>query len=281
MESLTAVPSEETVQAYTDIIRSVDWQTGLKAAGILVIGLVVVRLLLHVVRKLLKKSHVPATVHSMVVTLLRILLDLVVVLSAANAIGIPVTSFIALLSLIGLAISLALQGVLSNLASGFIVLGSHLFEAGQIIEHGSVTGTVREIRMLHTVVETFDGKVVYIPNSSISGGQVVNVTKMGKRRVELGVSASYDCSPEQVRKAVLAAVSRTDGILRDPAPAVFLDSYGDSAIGYKIWVWTRSEDFLDVKNRLNELLYRTFAENGVEMTYPHLNVHLQRKAADP
>lgn len=273
MDALTTAPSQETIQGYTDILKSVDWQTGLKAAAILVIGLIAVKLFLHVLRKALKKSHVPAAVHSILLTVLRVLLDLVVILSALNAIGIPVTSFIALLSLAGLALSLALQGLLGNLASGLIVLGSHPFDVGDVIEHDGMTGTVREIRMMHTVMETFDGKVVYFPNSSISGGRVINVTQTGRRRVDLSVSASYHQSPEQVKKAIRDAVSRTEGILEDPAPMILLDSYGDSAINYGIRVWTASDNYMSVRNQLNELLYTTFAENRVEMTYPHINVH--------
>ena len=273
MDGLTTAPSPETIQGYADILKTVDWQTGLKAAAILLIGLAAAKLVLHFVRKILKKSRVPAAVHSILTTLMRVLLDLVVVLAALNALGIPVTSFIALLSLAGLAISLALQGVLGNLASGLIVVGSRPFDVGDVIEHDGIAGTVREIRMMHTVLETFDGRMVYIPNSSISGGRVINVTQTGRRRVDISVSASYNQSPAQVRKAIGDAITRTEGILEDPAPAVFLDSYGDSAINYGIRVWTASENYMNVKNTLTELLYSTFAENRVEMTYPHINVH--------
>lgn len=273
MEALTSVPSEETIQGYTEILKSVEWQTGLKAVAILLIGLAGVKLFLRYLRGILKKTNVPAAVHSILLTLLRVLLDLVVILAALSAIGIPATSFIALLSLAGLALSLALQGILGNLASGLIVLGSHPFDVGDAIEHDGIAGSVREIRMMHTVVETFDGKVVYIPNSSISGGRVINMTQAGKRRVDVKVSASYNNSPEQVRKAIGEAASRTEWILEEPAPLIFLDSYGDSAINYEVRVWTTPAHFLDVKNRLTELLYTTFAENKVEMTYPHINVH--------
>ena len=273
MDALTAAPSEETIQGYMDILKSLDWQTGLKAVAILLIGLVAVKLLLRHLRGILKKSHVPTAVHSILVTLLRVLLDMVVILAALNAIGIPVSSFIALLSLAGLAVSLALQGILANFASGLIVLGTHPFAVGDVIEFDGMMGSVREIRMMHTVVELFDGRVAYVPNSSVSGNRVINMTQTGRRRVDISVSASYNQSPEQVRKAIGDAVSRTEGVLEDPAPAVFLDSYGDSAINYAIRVWTKPEDFMTVKNGLTELLYTTFAENHVEMTYPHINVH--------
>ena len=277
MGSIITTPTETDIRQYTNILQSVDWETAIKALAILLIGFILVKTILHFSRRILTKSQVPATVHSILIMLVRIVLDTVVVLSAASAIGIPITSFIALLSLAGLAVSLALQGILNNMASGFIVLGSHPFEVGDVIEHDGVTGTVREIRVLHTRVETFDGKMVYIPNSAIAGGKVINYSEIGKRRVEISVSASYDNSPEQVRKAMEEAVRRTEGVLPDPAPNIFLDSYGDSAINYGIWVWANMNDFLKVKFQLTEQLYSCFAENQVEMTYPHMNVHIKEK----
>ena len=276
MEALSGTPSEETVQEYVDIFQKIDWKTGLTGLGILVFGLVAVRLILRLVEKALKASRVPPTLHTMIRTLLRILLDLVVFLSAANAIGIPITSFITLLGLAGLAVSLALQGILGNLVGGFIILASHPFEVGHFIEHDGVLGTVREIRTLHTRIETPDGRMVYIPNSSLSGARIINFSETGKRRVEIGVSASYRNSPDQVRAAVLDAAGRTEGVLSSPAPVVFLDSYGSSDIRYVLWVWVESANFLSVKQALSERMYAAFAAHNVEMTYPHLNVHMKQ-----
>lgn len=276
MDALTTAPSEQEVQEYVSILKNVDWQTGLKCAATLVVGFTVVRLLLHVVKKALKASRIPATLHTIIRNLLRILLDLVVILAAASVIGIPVTSFVTLLGIAGLAVSLALQGVLSNLAGGFIILSTHPFDLGHFIEHDGVTGTVREISMQHTRLETPDGKMIYIPNSSLSGGRIINYSEIGRRRVELSVSASYENTPAQVRGAVMTAVDRTAGILPDPAPAVYVDSYGESDIQYGIWVWTEGADFLRVRRELTERLYTAFAEQKVEMTYPHMNVHLKQ-----
>lgn len=276
MEALSNAPSEETIQQYVGIFQKIDWKTGLTALAILVIGLAAVRLILRLVEKALKASHVPPTLHAMIRTLLRVLLDLVVFLSAANAVGIPITSFITLLGLAGLAVSLALQGVLGNLAGGFIILASRPFEVGHFIEHESVSGTVREIRMLHTRIETPDGRMVYIPNNSLSGSRIINFSETGKRRVEISVSASYQNNPGQVRAAVLDAAGSTEGVLASPAPQVFLDGYGESDIRYVLWVWVESANFLSVRQTLNERIYAAFAAHHVEMTYPHLNVHMKQ-----
>ncbi|MBR2663216.1 MAG: mechanosensitive ion channel family protein [Clostridia bacterium] len=276
MDALTAAPSEKKVQEYVSILKNVDWQTGLRGVATLVVGFAAVRAILHLAKKALKASHIPASLHTVLWNLLRIILDLVVILAAAGTIGIPITSFITLLGIAGLAVSLALQGVLSNLAGGFIILSTHPFDLGHFIEHDGVTGTVREISMQHTRLETPDGKMIYIPNSRLSGGRIINYSETGKRRVELTVSASYGHTPAQVRSAVMAAVERTEGILSDPAPAVYVDGYGESDIKYGIWAWTEGANFLRVRRELTELLYTTFAEKKVEMTYPHLNVHLKQ-----
>ena len=278
LDSLTSVPSEEEVSEYVSILKSIDWQTGLKALITLVVGIVLVKLVLRASERLLKKSKFPENLHAMAKTTLRFLLYLIVLLTVISELGIPVTSFVAVLSLLGLAVSLAMQDLLSNLAGGMIILGSHPYNVGDYVEYDSLAATVREIRMLHTRMETPDGKMVYVPNSKMSGGRLINYSETGRRRIELTVSASYRNTPEQVRFAIQDAMAHTEGILSDPAPLISLDSYGESAINYAIWVYVNSSDFLSVKFRLNERLYTSFAENGVEMTYPHMNVHLRQDA---
>ncbi len=275
LDTLTTVPDEQTVQQYVEIVQNVDLRTAAVAVAMLVLGILVVHLALKAADRLLARSGVPKTLHSMIRTMTRIVLYLVVVLTVANYIGIPVTSFVALLGLAGLAVSLALQGVLSNVAGGFIILLSHPFEVGNFVEHDGITGTVREIRMMHTRLETPDGKMVYVPNSSLSGARVINYSETGARRVEISVTASYDNSPAQVREAVLDAVARTKGALQDPAPLVVVDHYGESDIAYTILVWAKSDDFIFVKWGLTEDLYKAFAEHGVEFSYPHMNVHMK------
>ena len=274
LDSLVSTPSEETVQEYVNVIQNTDLKTGLIALGLLIIGLLAVKLILRAVNQGLQRSRIPRTLHTMIRTLLRILLVFVVFLTVANYLDLPITPFITLLGLVGLALSLALQGMLSNLAGGFLILASHPFEVGHYIEQDGISGTVQEIRLQHTRLETPDGKIIYIPNSSISSSRVINYTETGKRRVEINVSASYDNSPAQVRAAVMAAAQKVEGILSEPAPILFVDNYGDSAIEYVIQAWVSNPDFITVKRGLMEELYSTFQQTQVEMTYPHMNVHI-------
>ena len=275
MDTTAAEETVETVQTYVSLFASLDVQTILIALGGLILGFVLVRLILHLQKKALAHSrYLPPSTHSIIRSLTRIGLDFLVIVTVANYVGIPISTFVALLSVIGIAISLAVQGLLSNLVGGFLLLGAKPFEVGHFIETGGITGTVREIRMIYTRLEAPDGRFIYLPNSSLFTSQVVNYTQLGKRRITLTVSASYDNSPQQVREAISLALSRMEGVYEEPAPVIQLEAYGDSAITYNIHFWCEGGNFLTLKYAMNEELYSAFHEKGVQMTYPHLNVHM-------
>lgn len=272
MDNVNVEQVEETIALFS----SMDLKTAVRGLLFLVVGLVLVRLALMLLSHMLKKSRtIPASAHTMIKTLMRILLDVVVVLAAANTVGIPITSFMVFLSVIGIAISLAVQGILSNFAGGILLLVSRPFAIGDFIECGSVSGTVLDITMLHIKLQAPDRKVVYLPNSTVYSSILTNASISAIRRVDVSVSASYDNSPAQVREAVLDLTRTIPGILQDPEVQVHVENYGDSAIGYTIWAFCEGKDFLTVKYALLEGLYDAFRAHSVEMTYPHMNVHMQ------
>ena len=263
-----------TLESYLSMVRQLNVRDVAIGVGLLLIGLIGVRLLLKLVGRALKRtSAIPISTHTMLKTILRILLDVIVVLIAASYMGIPVTSLIALLSVIGIAVSLAVQGILSNLVGGFIILISKPFLVDDYIESDGVSGTVRDISVLHTRLLTLDGKEVFIPNSLLYTSRLINYTQHGTRRADLEFTVSYDDPPEKVRAAGLAAAASMPEILKDPPPVVQLDSFGDSGIKYVIRAWCSNADFGTVRFGLNEKLYAAFRSHGVTMTYPHLNVH--------
>ena len=199
MDNVNVEQVEETIALFS----SMDLKTAVRGLLFLVVGLVLVRLALMLLSHMLKKSRtIPASAHTMIKTLMRILLDVVVVLAAANTVGIPITSFMVFLSVIGIAISLAVQGILSNFAGGILLLVSRPFAIGDFIECGSVSGTVLDITMLHIKLQAPDRKVVYLPNSTVYSSILTNASISAIRRVDVSVSASYDNSPAQVRELV-------------------------------------------------------------------------------
>ena len=272
----------ETVESYVALAKGLDHTQLIYAAAVLVIGLVLVRLvLLRLFDRFMRrnsKARLPST--SIIRTAVRFLLDFTVVMIAANVAGIPLTSFVAIFSIIGIALSLAVQGVLSNLAGGIIIMTTNPFEIGHFIEYNGMSGTVTDISPMHTRVDAPDGRVIFVPNSVLTNSQVINYSMKPARRIELTVSASYGNSPDEVRGAVLEAIRRVPAIAQDPAPIVHVESYGDSAITYSVYAWCASPVFWATKYDLNEALYAAFADKGVAMTYPHLNVHMVESAAN-
>lgn len=241
--------------------------------------LLISRGLLHLFDRVIGRMNriMDSSLRTLIRAILRFVLVFLSVAFSANLVGIPITSLVALFSVVGLAVSLAVQGVLANFAGGIIILVSKPFREGDYIETDSVAGTVERIGYLHTQMRTLDGKKIYIPNDHLYTSRLVNDTSFGKRRLDLPLSASYRNTPEEVRKACLAAISDIREVVSEPAPAVVLTEYADSAIRYEIQVWITCRDFQeyrDTRYRLNEALYRAFRENGVEMTYPHLNIHM-------
>ena len=169
--------------------------------------------------------------------------------------------------MVGLAFSLALQNFLSNVAGGMQLLASHPFAVGDFVDVGVCSGTVEEIGMFYTKVTTPDNKLVQLPNSAI-------VTAQPTRRVELKVSASYDAPTGQVTALLSKLAGEHPLVLADPEPAVHVEEYGDSAIRYVMRVWCANADYWTVYYDLLDGFKPAFDEAGVEMTYPHVNVHM-------
>ncbi len=249
----------------------------IRVVVLLLVGMVVIKLLMKVVDRALDRAKNLAPIRAYVHSAVRILLWFLLILMAADALSIPVTSIIALLSVAGLAVSLALQNTLSNLAGGIMVLISKPFVPGDYVEADGMSGTVAECGLAYTKLLTIDNKEIFIPNSQIASAKIVNYTTMGRRRVDLNFSASYDAPTAQVKKAIREVLDGIPQIQPDPAPQIWLSEYQSSSIQYVVRVWTAAADYWDVYYAIQEGVRESFARHGVEMTYDHLNVHLVGK----
>lgn len=246
----------------------------LSALLLLLVCLAVVKLLLSVTGKLLGRSSMDERVRRYVLKGLKVLLYVLTVLIVAGSLDIDVTSLIAVISVFGLAVSLAVQDVLGNVAGGMVLLFSKPFTLGDYVSTADGEGEVAEITLTHTKLDTPAGQRVMLPNSKLTAGQIVNYTVRGVRRADHAVTASYDDDPETVRAACLKALSRTPNILPDPAPQVVLTAYGESSIEYHVRFWAKTDDYWDAHFKSLEEIRKAFAEDGVTMTYNHLNVHI-------
>ena len=191
----------------------------------------------------------------------------------AGTLGIDTSSLLAILSVAGLAVSLSIQDSLSNLASAVVLLTTHPFKVGDFIEVGGKSGTVRQIGVFHTQIATPDNQLVYLPNSHITSAEITNVTGSELRRIELTVQASYDAPPETVKAALVRAAQHPKRVEKEPVFAR-LSAYGDSAVSYTLRLWTAGSDYWDVYYDVLEAVGREFSQSNIEMTYPHINVHM-------
>lgn len=242
---------------------------------IAVIGTLLIRIISRMLKKILESSRLEKAAHSLIKTVVKTVLYVLLGLILASSVGIDVTGIVALASVASLAVSLALQNMLANVIGGFTLLYTHPFSSGDYVEIAGQSGTVVEVGIAYTRLTTPDNKLVSIPNNAVVAAEIVNYTVTGTRRVEVNVSTGYAADPQLVI-ATLLECARDDRVLADPAPFATLLTYGESAIGYTLRVWVKTDDYWDVYHKINGQLIHRFREKGIEMTYPHLNVHLEK-----
>lgn len=242
----------------------------------LVVGILVIKAVIRLLTRALEKSKLEKAAYSLILSLAKVGLYLMLGLSLATSIGINVTGVVALASVLTLAVSLALQNILTNVLGGFTLLTTHPFHSGDYVDIGGQSGTVTQIDMSYTRLVTPDNKVICIPNSTVLASEVVNYSANDTRRAEIKVSAGYDAPTQKVIDA-LALAATVDNALLEPAPFAAVDSYGDNAINYVLRFWTKTEDYWDVYYKVNQRVKNIFDEQGIPMTYPHLNVHFDKE----
>lgn len=277
---LTAAPVEldaQEVSSLVGTIQSMSLSAVLKIVLLIVVLIVLVKLLTRLLDKFLSRSKIDRSLFGFLRAGVKILLYFLAATIVAGSLNVDVTSLIALLSVAGLALSLAIQGALSNLAGGIVILTTKPLRVGDYVAVGSDEGVVEEIGMTYTKLATYDRRAVFIPNSTVTSSNIVNYTVEGKRRVDLKFTASYESDVDAVKAAIHEAVQTVPGFLEEPAAFVRVSGYGDSAIEYTVRAWCENGDYWDCYFDLMEEVKRSFDRNGIQMTYPHLNVHMKQE----
>ena len=247
----------------------------LPAAVIFVVGALLIRVAMKLVTAILEKSKMESVAVNLITKVVKTVLYVLLVLIVASRMGIDVTGIVALASVLTLAVSLSVQDLLTNLVSGFTLLYTKPFGSGDYVEIAGKDGTVMEIGLTYTKLATPDNKLVFIPNGSVTSAQIVNYTDTGTRRVDFAITASYD-APIPTVLAALKEAAQVPGVLADHDVFVAVDNYGDHSIAYVLRVWSSTDDYWTVKFAINENIKKVFDAKGVEMTYPHLNIHMSK-----
>ena len=269
--------AEETLGIIQNTLKNFSWTQAAVISAMLVTCVVAIRILVGVADRALARTKMDPGIRTFLRSGLKVILWMVALCALLGYLGVPMTSMVALLSVLGLALSLAIQGILANLAGGIMILTAHPFSAGDFVEAAGVSGTVQEVGLVYTKLYTTDNKVVYVPNGEISGKTITNYNGNDTRRVELKLNLSYNADPEQVKAVLARVVGEHPLTLPTPEAVIRVNGYGGSAVEYVVRTWCASADYWDVRFDLLEQAKAALDAAGLEMTYDHLNVHMMEK----
>ncbi|NIV17117.1 MAG: mechanosensitive ion channel [Woeseiaceae bacterium] len=248
----------------------------LTALVIFFVGKWVANLLTNALRRLMQKQQVDKTLETFVGNLVRMLLMVFVIIAAISALGVQTTSFVAIIGAAGLAVGLALQGSLSNFASGVLIVLFRPYKVGDWVEAAGISGTVVEVQILTTILRTGDNKQIIVPNSQIMGDIITNYSANDTRRVDLVVGVSYDDDLDSVRATIEELVAAEDRILDDPACTIAVSELADSSVNFVVRPWVKTEDYWSVRFDLTEAIKKRFDKEGISFPFPQQDVHLYK-----
>jgi small conductance mechanosensitive channel len=241
----------------------------LMALALLVIGLLLIKIVVKTTKNILKKSNADITLQNFLCNLVRWVLKILLFVSVIAQLGIQTTSFAAILAAAGLAIGLALQGSLANFAGGILIMLFKPIKIGDFIEAQGLSGTVKEIEIFTTKLNTSDNKEIIIPNGALSNGNIINYSTEDTRRVDFTFGVGYESDIKKTKEVISSVLSAHPLILKEPAAAVNLSELGDSSINFFTRAWVKKEDYWTVKFEVLEQTKEALDTAGIEIPYPH------------
>lgn len=224
-------------------------------------------------RRTLEKKHVDPLLESFTVSLLKTIAYITLFFIVVSIIGIKATSLVTVLGTAGIAVGLALQGSLTNLAGGVLILFFKQFSKGDYISTGSLDGTVDQIHILYTTLITPDNKVIIIPNGQLANGTIINYSKKAERRLDLVISASYDDSTEKVKEVLNKIADEHPAVIQEKGRTVRMGKQNASSLDFNFRVWVKSQDYWDTFYDMNEKIKEEFDKNGIEIPYQKIDIY--------
>ncbi len=240
---------------------------------IFIVGRIIIRYANRLLRKATDRKAVDPTLKSFLTSAVSAVLNILLILTIASTIGIQMTSFVAIIGAAGLAVGLALQGSLSNFAGGVLILLFRPFSVGDFIEAQGVLGSVADIKILYTILNTPDNKRVVIPNGSLANSTVTNFSLNPTRRVDFVYGISYEDSIDKAKETINGLIEKNELIEKDPAPVIGVLEHADSSINLAVRVWCLRQNYLKVMFGMNEDVKKAFDKEGITIPYPQRDVH--------
>ncbi len=255
---------------------AIPYGTKLVAALVtLIIGLIIVRAIVGVLGKLLDRGNVDPSLRTFLTSLVGMLLKVMVYITALGMLGVEMTSFVAIIAAAGLAVGMALSGTLQNFAGGVMILLFKPYKVGDFIEAQGYAGVVKEIQIFTSILTTGDNKTVLIPNGSLATGSLINYSTQPRRRVDFVFGIAYGDDLDKAYEVLGKLIAADDRVLRDPEPFMAVHALADSSVNIVVRVWVNAADYWGVYFNLNEQVYRSFGNEGLNIPFPQMDVHLQ------
>ncbi len=247
----------------------------LLAIVIWIVGSYLIKTFKKIIIKSMEKKGVDPSLKSFLGSLITAVLYVMLVIITISTIGVQTSSLVAVLGAAGLAIGLALQGSLSNFAGGVLIIIFRPFNVGDFIEMGSMSGTVKEIQIFQTFLDTPDNKRVVIPNGQLSNNSLINYTRTPTRRIDMKFSVGYNSDIKLVRNLIEEIINKNGFVLKDHEILVRLETLADSSMIFVVKVWALNENYWDVYYDITENIKNNFDKNGIEIPYPKMDVNIK------
>lgn len=248
------------------------------AIAIIIVGMIIARIISNTVNRLLRARHIDATVADFLSALVRYGVVAFTVIAALGRIGVQTASVIAVLGAAGLAVGLALQGSLANLAAGVLLVTFRPFRTGEFVDLGGVMGTVLNVQIFSTTLRTADGKFVVVPNGKIISGNIVNFSREPVRRNEFVIGVAYEANVDDVIALLQQVVEADSRVLKEKGIQIGLNELAASSMNFVVRCWSNSGDLQDVYWDLLKNFKRALDAKGIGIPYPQMDVHLHQKA---
>ncbi|KAA3651211.1 MAG: mechanosensitive ion channel family protein [Bacteroidetes bacterium] len=269
----------EDLTTYTDLFMEFVFSYGPKLIGAiitLVIGLWVIKTIMKGISKGFEKREMDPSLIPFLKSLIGTLLKALLVISVMSMLGIAMTSFVAILGAMGLAVGMALSGTLQNFAGGVIILILKPFKVGDFVEAQGYSGTVNSIMIFNTILKTPDNKTIIIPNGGLSTGSLINYSTESTRRVDWTVGIGYGDDIQKARQILLDILTTDSRVFKDPAPFIQVSALADSSVNLATRVWVNSSDYWAVYMETNEKIYNEFNKQGINIPFPQMDVHVHK-----
>jgi small conductance mechanosensitive channel len=253
---------------------------GLKIIGaiaIWIIGSWIIRKILKATRKVMTKSSYEESLQQFLINLLSWGLKILLIITLLGTLGVPTTSFAAIIAAAGLAVGLALQGSLGNFAGGVLIMIFKPFKIGDLIEAQGEMGTVKQIEIFTTKLTGLSNKEIIMPNGALSNGNIINYTTEGTRRVDLVFGVGYDSNIKITKEVLMAVLKTHPKVLQTPEPTVNVLALADSSVNFAVRPWCNAEDYWTVYFEVTENVKEALDAAGIEIPYPH-QVEIKKNA---